>query len=1120
MAKGKKQPTPQEIYWARKQREEEEKDALLPPGLVNHGNTCFMNSTLQGLIATPLLHSLVNFEDLPSSSSSSIPSSSSSSPSSSSRRIAARNSPQLTNGHGRGGEFERPWEQGMPLGDVFLALLQKAWGIQQSHVRQSISPKEVLTTIGRKYDQYLDFRQQDAHEFLTHMLDAIRLEEVDVIKKRQPPPPPSTHAHKGKRRRARSSLTNAQEEPQQVKEGANTNNTAGTPEEEKLTPFVDMVFGGKLASILVCDTCKKISVTTEDFHDLSLSIKPEDYFNTHGQRKRDRFRGIAKKLRLIPKSGSSASGIRGSGGMGLGIGIGMGTARGREGGGGGDRASSVPASPIRSSLTLGESGEHDHLGVGGEGVDTRRRSLEHISGNTNGDGNTSGPSEEDAVLVGPNGESDLAGGAPISKEDSHVSFAETAATEGEKKEREKDKEDAWGKLGRRISMSMGGAARREKRLSRSKSNSRANSRERTGTSTPRLSASSPLVDGGMVMPEGSPSLNSPSLPRLGSPGPSNASGALFSPPSRQHSAVGLSDLIRQHKEHHKEHHQHRDEKSSSRPYKPTREESAYMRKLLADVNPSGSSTFSLIHQALSGHSPSSAPLTAQALLVKMGHLPGIEECLRLFTAVEVLDGDNMVGCHRCWKIANGTYRPRKDKERDEDDSEEADEDEGEDGDGDADEDEPVLVDVNGEPRPSVTRVDTASSINTTNSNLPGYISPASTTVITETVVASSSSSIFSADNASVSSAPTTVQSVTPPAPPPPKILPSPLNADLLQQPISPSDSHTPDVPLPEYGGLPIPVISTTGPDTPVTSPAAAGSLQQSQEGAFITKGTLHPPSIKKRRVEDGVSGDESDDSDSDASGDTSALSDVSSLASPSASPSVSPSASVERLERTSTQESIAQKDGSRSHGAPNGNAAATTSKVPRSEQVILRRTYKRYLIASPPPVLVIHLKRFQQTSRSPYAMSFSSGFKKLDDFVAFPEYLDLKPFLAPRKEEFGLGRHKKRKDRERGKGEKEGECMYRLYAVVVHIGNMLGGHYVAYTALPPSNSTGSSRPSAENSGSSASTSTSSEEKSPPENERSTEGKRQWAFISDTNVRLVALEEVLKAKAYLCMYERI
>ena len=44
----------------------------------------------------------------------------------------------------------------------------------------SLPCREILTTIGRKYDQYLDFRQQDAHEFLRHMLDAMRMEELDV----------------------------------------------------------------------------------------------------------------------------------------------------------------------------------------------------------------------------------------------------------------------------------------------------------------------------------------------------------------------------------------------------------------------------------------------------------------------------------------------------------------------------------------------------------------------------------------------------------------------------------------------------------------------------------------------------------------------------------------------------------------------------------------------------------------------------------------------------------------------------------------------------------------------------------------------------------------------------
>jgi uncharacterized UBP type Zn finger protein len=40
--------------------------------------------------------------------------------------------------------------------------------------------RPLLGALGQKYDQYLDFAQQDAHEFLRILLDAMRMEEFDV----------------------------------------------------------------------------------------------------------------------------------------------------------------------------------------------------------------------------------------------------------------------------------------------------------------------------------------------------------------------------------------------------------------------------------------------------------------------------------------------------------------------------------------------------------------------------------------------------------------------------------------------------------------------------------------------------------------------------------------------------------------------------------------------------------------------------------------------------------------------------------------------------------------------------------------------------------------------------
>ena len=116
----------------------------------------------------------------------------------SSTRIVSRRSPQLTNGHNLAGIYELPWVNTMPIGDMFLNVMYKSWDIQANRRREILSPRcapfreyllymsyafllrALLAVLGQKYDQYLDFAQQDAHEFLRILLDAMRMEEQDV----------------------------------------------------------------------------------------------------------------------------------------------------------------------------------------------------------------------------------------------------------------------------------------------------------------------------------------------------------------------------------------------------------------------------------------------------------------------------------------------------------------------------------------------------------------------------------------------------------------------------------------------------------------------------------------------------------------------------------------------------------------------------------------------------------------------------------------------------------------------------------------------------------------------------------------------------------------------------
>jgi ubiquitin carboxyl-terminal hydrolase 16/45 len=135
--------------------------------------------------------------------------------------------------------------------------------------------------MAKKYDQYDDYMQQDAHELLRHLLDSMEMEEKDVIKKIQPGQTMQT----GKKEKGKGGLDGISPMPSPLASpapsvpGSPTKEHFGDlatarpngvdhghgvlreiPENERLVPFVDVLFGGSLASIIICENCKSVSL--------------------------------------------------------------------------------------------------------------------------------------------------------------------------------------------------------------------------------------------------------------------------------------------------------------------------------------------------------------------------------------------------------------------------------------------------------------------------------------------------------------------------------------------------------------------------------------------------------------------------------------------------------------------------------------------------------------------------------------------------------------------------------------------------------------------------------------------------------------------------------------------
>lgn len=191
------------------------------------------------------------------------------------------------------------------------------------------------------------------------------------------------------------------------------------------------------------------------------------------------------------------------------------------------------------------------------------------------------------------------------------------------------------------------------------------------------------------------------------------------------------------------------------------------------------------------------------------------------------------------------------------------------------------------------------------------------------------------------------------------------------------------------------------------------------------------------------------------------------------------------------------------------------SSSSKKSSTVYSSASKQLLLFSPPAILTLHLKRFQQTL---------SGCKKVNKHVSFPMELDLAAFCSSTAIAMPNVCLDQRK------------VLYSLYGVVEHSGRLQGGHYTAYVKVRAANATMKDP---------------SKFFSPPLSKASDipkffeeiEGKfknnefrvkdvddqnnnlsqcqpRKWFFVSDSSVSEASEEKVLKAQAYLLFYERI
>ena len=240
----------------------------LPPlpvrGLRNLGNSCYLNSVLQNVVATRGLREHFMLKAPP-------PESQEGDLTLSLRKFLRelhvkppeRPAPASGGAAGKGGGGKG----GAGGGGKGGAGQQGA--IISSGPDEAIRPVDLLQAVSRKHGRYSNKAEQDSHEVLRQLLEGIRSEEVSRINAER-------EAREARERQARVQARVQAGLPPEGGAGAaadgSSSGVTSRPVLEDPPTVVDDLFSGELRSTIVCLSCGAVSCSYEPFLDLSLSI--------------------------------------------------------------------------------------------------------------------------------------------------------------------------------------------------------------------------------------------------------------------------------------------------------------------------------------------------------------------------------------------------------------------------------------------------------------------------------------------------------------------------------------------------------------------------------------------------------------------------------------------------------------------------------------------------------------------------------------------------------------------------------------------------------------------------------------------------------------------------------